>query len=71
MSNTPIQPGFIEPNQLNAITQAMSGLDSQQLTWLSGYTAGLAAAGRCSRRASYSSPNIFCAINYFIRLTNG
>jgi sulfite reductase (NADPH) flavoprotein alpha-component len=44
MSNTPIQPGFIEPNQLNAITQAMSGLDSQQLTWLSGYTAGLAAA---------------------------
>jgi len=45
MSNTPIQPGFIEPNQLNAITQAMSGLDSQQLTWLSGYTAGLAAAG--------------------------
>ena len=45
MSNTPIQPGFIEPNQLNAITQAMSGLDNQQLTWLSGYTAGLAAAG--------------------------
>lgn len=45
MSNTPIQPGFIEPNQLNAITQAMAGLNSQQLTWLSGYTAGLAAAG--------------------------
>lgn len=43
MSNDTLQPGFIEPTQLNAITQAMAGLNQQQLTWLSGYTAGLAA----------------------------
>ncbi|MEN8824222.1 MAG: assimilatory sulfite reductase (NADPH) flavoprotein subunit [Glaciecola sp.] len=36
--------GVVEPNQLNQITQAITGLDSNQLTWVSGYIAGLAAA---------------------------
>lgn len=36
--------GAVEPNQLNQITQAITGLDSNQLTWVSGYIAGLAAA---------------------------
>ena len=36
--------GVVEPNQLNQITQAITGLDSSQLTWVSGYIAGLAAA---------------------------
>jgi len=38
-------PGAIlsEP-QWNAITQSISGLSAQQLTWVSGYLAGLAAS---------------------------
>ncbi len=36
--------GVVEPNQLNQITQAITGLESIQLTWVSGYIAGLAAA---------------------------
>lgn len=40
-------PGAIlsEP-QWNAITQSISGLNAQQLTWVSGYLAGLAASGQ-------------------------
>ncbi|NVK55049.1 MAG: assimilatory sulfite reductase (NADPH) flavoprotein subunit [Alteromonadaceae bacterium] len=42
-----VSPGAIlsEP-QWNAITQAISGLNPQQLTWVSGYMAGLAASGQ-------------------------
>lgn len=43
--SSPTVPGVIAPTQLNAITQALAGLDQQQLTWVSGYAAGLAAAG--------------------------
>jgi len=44
-SNLPNAGGVIAPQQLNAITQAISGLDANQLTWVSGYLAGLAASG--------------------------
>ncbi|MFC3093631.1 assimilatory sulfite reductase (NADPH) flavoprotein subunit [Alteromonas sediminis] len=40
--------GVIAPQQLNAITQAIAGLDANQLTWVSGYLAGLAASGNVS-----------------------
>lgn len=36
--------GVIDPSQLNQITQAIAGLNANQLTWMSGYLAGLAAA---------------------------
>ncbi len=36
--------GLIDPSQLNQITQAITGLNANQLTWMSGYMAGLAAA---------------------------
>ena len=36
--------GVVDPNQLNQITQAIAGLNANQLTWVSGYMAGLAAA---------------------------
>ena len=36
--------GLIDPSQLNQITQAINGLNANQLTWMSGYMAGLAAA---------------------------
>ncbi|MDC8832320.1 assimilatory sulfite reductase (NADPH) flavoprotein subunit [Alteromonas gilva] len=51
--NTPtVSPGAIlsEP-QWNAITQAISGLNAQQLTWVSGYMAGLAASGQALPQA--------------------
>lgn len=35
--------GVVAPHQLNAITQAVAGLNANQLTWVSGYLAGLAA----------------------------
>lgn len=38
-------PGsVVDPNQLNQITQAIAGLNASQLTWVSGFVAGLAAA---------------------------
>ena len=40
----PNVPGVLAPAQLSAITQAIQGLDHQQLSWVSGYIAGLAAA---------------------------
>lgn len=40
----PNVPGVLAPAQLSAITQAIQGLDNQQLNWVSGYIAGLAAA---------------------------
>ncbi|MDG1254293.1 MAG: assimilatory sulfite reductase (NADPH) flavoprotein subunit [Glaciecola sp.] len=36
--------GLIDPSQLNQITQAITGLNANQLNWMSGYMAGLAAA---------------------------
>ncbi|HCF78445.1 MAG TPA: assimilatory sulfite reductase (NADPH) flavoprotein subunit [Glaciecola sp.] len=36
--------GLIDPSQLNQITQAIAGLNANQLTWMSGYMAGMAAA---------------------------
>ena len=35
--------GLIDPIQLNQITQAITGLNANQLTWMSGYMAGMAA----------------------------
>ena len=35
--------GLIDPSQLNQITQAIAGLNANQLTWMSGYMAGMAA----------------------------
>ncbi|MEG3767002.1 assimilatory sulfite reductase (NADPH) flavoprotein subunit [Alteromonas sp. 14N.309.X.WAT.G.H12] len=44
-SNQNQAPGAVlNDNQWNAITQAIAGLNRDQLTWVSGYTAGLAAA---------------------------
>lgn len=40
----PNVPGVLAPAQLSAITQAIQGLDKQQLSWVSGYIAGLASA---------------------------
>ncbi|MBE1287184.1 MAG: assimilatory sulfite reductase (NADPH) flavoprotein subunit [Alteromonadaceae bacterium] len=40
----PNVPGVLAPAQLSAITQAIQGLDNQQLSWVSGYIAGLASA---------------------------
>lgn len=40
-------PGpIISEPQWNAITQAIAGLNAQQLSWVSGYLAGLAASGQ-------------------------
>jgi len=36
--------GVLSEQQLNAITQAFSGLNRDQLTWVSGYAAGMATA---------------------------
>ena len=44
-SNNPSAPGAVlNEQQFNAITQAISGLNRDQLTWISGYAAGMAAA---------------------------
>ncbi|MBO1254481.1 assimilatory sulfite reductase (NADPH) flavoprotein subunit [Alteromonas sp. 5E99-2] len=37
--------GVVAPQQLSVIAQAVAGLDASQLTWVSGYLAGLAQAG--------------------------
>lgn len=37
-------PAVLSEQQVNAITQAVSGLNRDQLTWLSGYFAGMAGA---------------------------
>lgn len=42
-SNTISPGGILNESQWNAITRALSGLDHTQLTWVSGYAAGLAA----------------------------
>ena len=39
------QPGILSPEQWNLITQAIAPLSRDQLTWVSGYMAGLAASG--------------------------
>ena len=39
------QPGILSPEQWNLITQAIAPLNRDQLTWVSGYLAGLAASG--------------------------
>jgi sulfite reductase (NADPH) flavoprotein alpha-component len=43
-NNVPVT-GIVAPQQLSAIAQAVAGLDANQLTWVSGYLAGLAQAG--------------------------
>lgn len=44
-SNQNVAPGaIVNEQQWNAITQAIAGLNRDQLTWVSGYAAGLAAA---------------------------
>ncbi|MBQ4831084.1 assimilatory sulfite reductase (NADPH) flavoprotein subunit [Alteromonas sp. CI.11.F.A3] len=44
-SNNPSATGAVlNEQQFNAITQAISGLNRDQLTWISGYAAGMAAA---------------------------
>jgi len=44
-SNNQSAPGAVlSEQQFNAITQAMSGLNRDQLTWISGYAAGMAAS---------------------------
>lgn len=55
-SNQNIQTGLsgaiiCEP-QWNAISKAISGLNAQQLTWVSGYLAGLAASGQVLPQSS-------------------
>ncbi|GGW91735.1 assimilatory sulfite reductase (NADPH) flavoprotein subunit [Alteromonas halophila] len=42
-SNTISPGGILNETQWNAVTRALSGLDHTQLTWVSGYAAGLAA----------------------------
>ncbi|NMH61467.1 assimilatory sulfite reductase (NADPH) flavoprotein subunit [Alteromonas ponticola] len=43
--NKAVLPSLLNEQQFNAITQAIAGLNSQQLTWVSGYLAGLSASG--------------------------
>lgn len=44
-SNSNSAPGAVlNEQQWNAITQAIAGLNRDQLTWVSGYAAGMAAA---------------------------
>ena len=44
-SNSNSAPGAVlNEQQWNAITQAIAGLNREQLTWVSGYAAGMAAA---------------------------
>ena len=46
-SNQNQAPGAVlNEQQWNAITQAIAGLNRDQLTWVSGYAAGMAAAQR-------------------------
>ncbi|MEW9799606.1 assimilatory sulfite reductase (NADPH) flavoprotein subunit [Alteromonas sp. CYL-A6] len=51
-SNTYAPGNILDEQQWNAITKALSGLNSQQLTWVSGYAAGLAAGGVPAGEAS-------------------
>lgn len=51
-SNTISPGGILNEPQWNAITRALSGLDHTQLTWVSGYAAGLAAGQGASTLAS-------------------
>ena len=51
-SNTISPGGILNESQWNAITRALSGLDHTQLTWVSGYAAGLAAGQGTSVVAS-------------------
>lgn len=48
------QPGILSPDQWNLITQAIAPLSREQLTWVSGYMAGLAATGS----ATHDGPTV-------------
>ena len=55
--NNKLMPGAVlSEQQLNAITQAISELNRDQLTWVSGYAAGMAAA-QSQVGASVSQPS--------------
>ncbi|MCW8092694.1 assimilatory sulfite reductase (NADPH) flavoprotein subunit [Alteromonas sp. ASW11-130] len=61
--NKAVLPSLLNEQQFNAITQAISGLNSQQLTWVSGYLAGLSVsgapiAGTTGAAASSSTPTL-------------
>ncbi|WP_315853247.1 assimilatory sulfite reductase (NADPH) flavoprotein subunit [Alteromonas oceanisediminis] len=49
------QPGVLSPEQWNLITQAIAPLNRDQLTWVSGYLAGLAANGNEQAGAATSA----------------
>ncbi len=53
--NQAVPPSILNEHQWNAITQAISGLNSQQLTWVSGYLAGVASSGAPTEVASAQS----------------
>jgi sulfite reductase (NADPH) flavoprotein alpha-component len=50
--------GVVAPQQLSAIAQAVAGLDANQLTWVSGYMAGLAAGGNATAQTAQSTAPI-------------
>lgn len=50
------QPGILSPEQWNLITQAIAPLSREQLTWVSGYLAGLAASGDVAVSAAPGAP---------------
>lgn len=50
--------GVVAPQQLTAIAQAVAGLDANQLTWISGYMAGLAASGNTTTQAVESAASV-------------
>ncbi|MCW8109621.1 assimilatory sulfite reductase (NADPH) flavoprotein subunit [Alteromonas ponticola] len=61
--NKAVLPSLLNEQQFNAITQAISGLNSQQLTWVSGYMAGLAASGTpltggATAASSFAAPSL-------------
>ena len=52
------QPGVLSPEQWNLITQAIAPLNRDQLTWVSGYLAGLAASGQNVQADVSGTPSV-------------
>ncbi|WP_100644408.1 assimilatory sulfite reductase (NADPH) flavoprotein subunit [Alteromonas facilis] len=50
------KPGVLSPEQWNLITQAIAPLNRDQLTWVSGYLAGLAAGAPSDQTTLKSAP---------------
>ena len=71
-SNSNSAPGAVlNEQQWNAITQAIAGLNRDQLTWVSGYAAGMAAAqGGSVAPMMQGTPAVAGDAYYFVRFTN-